>query len=823
MKQKLVLIGNGMAGIRTIEELLKLDESANYEITVFGEEPHTNYNRILLSPVLAGEQKFDDIILNPPEWYNDNGITLHSGDPVTEIDRIHNRVVTASGISMEYDRLIIATGSRPFMLPIPGADLDGVLGFRDIEDVEKMLEVANSHNKAVVIGGGLLGLEAANALMKQGMQVSVVHLMNSLMENQLDMPAADLLKASLEEKGLNFLLEKNTKEITGSNRVTGITFTDGEHLEADLVIMAVGIRPNIDLAKTSGIHCERGILVSDTMQTFDPSIYAVGECVQHRDVCYGLVAPLFEQAKVCANHLANLGYGRYEGSVTSTKLKVTGIELFSAGNFLGDDDSDDIIYRDPGAGVYKKLVIKEGRIDGAVLYGDTIDGAWYFQLMREGTDISSLRDNLLFGQAHLGDSGHGGEKQAMAMSDDAQVCDCNGVCKGDIIKAITTKGLFNLDEVKAHTKAAASCGSCTGLVEQILESTVGGDYSTPEHRPICQCSDFSHDQVRDAIRQQRLMDMASVFQALEWRNTDGCHTCRPAINYYLISTWPEEAKDDSQSRFVNERVHGNIQKDGSFSVIPRIWGGKTTPDELRAIADAAEKFNVGEVNITGGQRINMLGVQKEDLPAMWAFLNERGLVSGHAYGKALRTVKTCVGSTWCRFGTQDSTTLGIELEKMTWGSWMPHKFKMAVSGCPRNCAEATIKDFGVVAIDSGWELHIGGNGGVKVRATDMLCRVTSEEEVMEYCAAFIQIYRENARYLERTAPWVERVGLNYVKERILEDAEGRKALAERFYLSQRIAQFDPWAKLVQDAESHEFTPIKIIEAPIEDQREVAAS
>ncbi|MEW8658213.1 MAG: nitrite reductase large subunit NirB [Candidatus Thiodiazotropha endolucinida] len=823
MKQKLVLIGNGMAGIRTIEELLKLDESANYEITVFGEEPHTNYNRILLSPVLAGEQKFDDIILNPPEWYNDNGITLHSGDPVTEIDRIHNRVVTASGISMEYDRLIIATGSRPFMLPIPGADLDGVLGFRDIEDVEKMLEVANSHNKAVVIGGGLLGLEAANALMKQGMQVSVVHLMNSLMENQLDKPAADLLKASLEEKGLNFLLEKNTKEITGSNRVTGITFTDGEHREADLVIMAVGIRPNIDLAKTSGIHCERGILVSDTMQTFDPSIYAVGECVQHRDVCYGLVAPLFEQAKVCANHLANLGYGRYEGSVTSTKLKVTGIELFSAGNFLGGDDSDDIIYRDPGAGVYKKLVIKDGRIDGAVLYGDTIDGAWYFQLMREGTDISSLRDNLLFGQAHLGDSGHGGEKQAMAMSDDAQVCDCNGVCKGDIIKAITTKGLFNLDEVKAHTKAAASCGSCTGLVEQILESTVGGDYSTPEHRPICQCSDFSHDQVRDAIRQQRLMDMASVFQALEWRNTDGCHTCRPAINYYLISTWPEEAKDDSQSRFVNERVHGNIQKDGSFSVIPRIWGGKTTPDELRAIADAAEKFNVGEVNITGGQRINMLGVQKEDLPAMWAFLNERGLVSGHAYGKALRTVKTCVGSTWCRFGTQDSTTLGIELEKMTWGSWMPHKFKMAVSGCPRNCAEATIKDFGVVAIDSGWELHIGGNGGVKVRATDMLCRVTSEEEVMEYCAAFIQIYRENARYLERTAPWVERVGLNYVKERILEDAEGRKALAERFYLSQRIAQFDPWAKLVQDAESHEFTPIKIIEAPIEDQREVAAS
>ncbi len=822
MKQKLVLIGNGMAGIRTLEELLKLDESDNYEITVFGEEPHPNYNRILLSPVLAGEQKFNDIILNSREWYREHDIRLHSGDPVISIDRVNKRVITASELKIRYDRLIIATGSRPFMLPVPGTELESVLGFRDIEDVEKMLEVARSHKRAVVVGGGLLGLEAANGLLKQGMEVSVVHLMDSLMENQLDKPAAELLKASLEQKGLNFLLEKRTKAITGSERVTGITFDDGEQLEADLVVMAVGIRPNIALAEASGIHCERGIVVSDTMQTFDPSIYAVGECVQHRSRCYGLVAPLFEQAKVCANHLANLGYGRYEGSVTSTKLKVTGIDLFSAGNFLGDDDSDEIVFRDPGAGVYKKLVIKNDRIDGAVLYGDTIDGAWYFQLMREGTDISNLRENLLFGQAHLGDSGHGGENHAMTMSDDAQVCDCNGVCKGEIVKAITTRGLFSLEEVKAHTKAAASCGSCTGLVEQILGSTVGGDYSTPEHKPICPCTDFSHDQVREAIRELKLTDMASAFKALVWRNKDGCHICRPALNYYLISTWPEVARDDSQSRFVNERVHGNIQKDGTFSVIPRIWGGKTTPDELRAIADAAEQFNVGEVNITGGQRINMLGVQKKDLPAIWAFLNERGLVSGHAYGKALRTVKTCVGSTWCRFGTQDSTGMGIDLEKMTWGSWMPHKFKMAVSGCPRNCAEATIKDFGVVAIDSGWELHIGGNGGVKVRATDMLCRVTTEAEVKEYCAAFIQLYREEARYLERTAPWVERVGLNYVKERILDDAEGRKAAAERFHLSQRIAQSDPWAERAQGGEAHEFAPIKVIEAPVEGRLEVAA-
>jgi nitrite reductase (NADH) large subunit len=390
------------------------------------------------------------------------------------------------------------------------------------------------------------------------------------------------------------------------------------------------------------------------------------------------------------------------------------------------------------------------------------------------------------------------------------VCDCNGVCKGDIVKAITSEGLFTVDDVKAHTKAGASCGSCIGLVEQILANTLGGDYSAPEAKPLCACTDFTHDQVRSTIREYELTDKQAVFDKMAWRTPDGCHVCRPAINYYLISAWPGKAKDDAQSRFVNERVHGNIQKDGTFSVIPRILGGRTTPHELRTIAEAAEKFNVGEVNITGGQRINMLGVKKEDLPAMWEFLTERGMLSGHAYGKALRTVKTCVGSTWCRFGTQDSTGLGIKLEEMTWASWMPHKFKMAVSGCPRNCAEATIKDFGVVCVDSGYELHIGGNGGVKVRATDVLCRVTTEEEVKEHCAAFIQLYREEARYLERTAPWIERVGLSDIKKRIVEDAPGRKALYDRFLESQEVAQHDPWTARAKGAEAHEFTPIKQI-------------
>ena len=810
MKEKLVLIGNGMAGIRTLEELFKLEEAERYEVTVFGDEPHPNYNRIMLSPVLAGEKAFDDIILNSHEWYAENGITLHTGDPVVSIDRVKCQVVSVSGKKVPYDRLLIATGSTPFIIPVPGADLDGVIGFRDIKDVELMLESAASHKHAVVIGGGLLGLEAANGLMKNGMDVTVVHLMDKLMERQLDKPAADLLKASLEQGGMKFLMEAQTEAILGDGRVSGVRFADGSEIAADLVVMAVGIRPNFKLASEAGLHCERGIVVNDTMQTFDPKIYAVGECVQHRNQCYGLVAPLFDQARVCANHLAHLGYGRYEGSVTSTKLKVTGIDLFSAGEFNEGEGDETLVLQDAARNIYKKLVIRDNRIKGAVMYGDTMDGTWYFQLLREGTDISEYRSTILFGQHDLGDAGHGDATRIASLSDDAEICGCNGVCKGDIVNAITTKGLFTLDEVRAHTKASASCGSCTGLVESILASTVGEGYSaTPSKKAVCGCTEASHDEVISAIQNDQLKTMAAVFSKLNWKSPDGCATCRPAVNYYLLANWPADYQDDAQSRFINERAHGNIQKDGTYSVVPRMFGGLCTPGDLRAIADVCDKFDVPEMKVTGGQRIDMFGIKKEDLPAMWQDLSAAGFVSGHAYGKAMRTVKTCAGKTWCRFGTQDSTGLGVQLEELTWGSWMPHKFKLAVSGCPRNCAEATIKDFGVVCVDSGYELHIGGNGGIKVRVTDLLCRVETEEEVLEYCGAFTQLYREEAHYLERTAPWVERVGLNHIKQLILEDEAGRKALHQRFKEGQQYAQIDPWKARADGAESNEFTPIKL--------------
>ena len=809
MKEKLVLIGNGMAGVRALEELLKLAPE-QYDITVFGGEPYGNYNRILLSPVLSGEKTIDEIMLNDEQWYIDNGITLHKGKWVESVDRAKRIVLTSDGIEAEYDRLIIATGSNPFIIPIPGNELDGVIAFRDIADVDTMLAAAKkTGGKAVVIGGGLLGLEAANGLMKQGMDVTVVHLMDTLMERQMDKPAGALLKASLEEKGMKFLMEAQTEAVLGKTHVESVRFRDGLEIPADIVVMAVGIKPNIELAEKIGLHCERGIVVNDTMQTFDPRIYSVGECLQHRGQTYGLVAPLFEQAKVCANHLAHLGIARYEGSVTSTKLKVTGIDLFSAGDFVGDDTTEELVLQDPGRGMYKKVVLKDNRIQGAVMYGDTIDGTWYFELMRDKTDVSDFRDNLLFGQAHLGDSGHGDDNRVAAMANTAEICGCNGVCKGDIVDAITRKNLFTLEDVRTHTKASSSCGSCTGLVEALLSHTLGGDYSeSPAKKPLCGCTEHNHDDIRAGIHDQELKSIPAVQAFFEWKTPNGCGKCRPALNYYLLCQWPGEYRDDGQSRFINERAHANIQKDATYSVIPRMWGGITTPQELRAIADAAEKYKVKTVHVTGGQRIGLYGLQKEELPKIWGELNSAGLVSGHAYGKALRTVKTCVGKEWCRFGTQDSTQMGIDLEELSWGSWTPHKFKMAASGCPRNCAEATIKDFGVVCVDSGYELHVGGNGGVKVRATDLLCHVETPGQVLEYCAAYMQLYREEAHYLERTAPWIERVGLTYVKEKIVEDEVGRKALAERFRHAQSFAQDDPWKERAEGGEAHEFTPIK---------------
>ncbi len=792
-KERLVVIGNGMAGCRAVEEILARD-AGRFAVTIFGAEPRVNYNRIMLSPVLAGEKSFDEIVINQAEWYLDNRIELIAGDPVIHIDRELKQVVARSGRVESYDRLLIATGSDPFVIPVPGHNLAGVVTFRDLDDVDKMVAAAEGGGNAVVIGGGLLGLEAAHGLALRGMNVTVLHLMPTLMERQLDEAAGWLLKAELESRGQQIITGADTEAILERDgHVAGVQLKDGREIAADIVVMAVGIRPSTGLAKQAGLEVGRGIVVDDHMVTSDPAVMAVGECVEHRGACYGLVAPLWEMCRALADFATDTPSG-YTGSVTSTKLKVSGIDLFSAGDFAGGEGCEDIVMRDASRGIYKRVIVREDRLVGAVLYGDTADGNWYFDLLRREEDISDIREALIFGQAYASGGALADPNAAVAaLSDDAEICGCNGVSKGQVVACIAG-GAHSLDAVRSGCKASASCGSCTGLVESLLALSLGDDAVESGPKTLCKCTSFTHDDVRRLILEKELRAIPQVMQELHWSTPDGCSSCRPALNYYLLCAWPGKYEDDQKSRFVNERMHANIQKDGTYSVVPRMWGGITNPRELRAIADVVEKYDAPMVKVTGGQRLDIFGIRKEDLPAVWADLNAAGMVSGHAYGKSLRTVKTCVGSEWCRFGTQDSTGLGVTIERMTWGSWMPHKFKIAVSGCPRNCAEATIKDFGIVCVDSGYELHVGGNGGIKVRATDFLCKVETEEQALEMCAAFIQLYREQAHYLERTAPWIERVGLDHVKAALLDDPAAVPALAARFRYSQTFTQDDPWAK-----------------------------
>jgi nitrite reductase (NADH) large subunit len=806
MKQRLVVVGNGMAPGRALERLFEAAPDA-YDVTIFNAEPRVNYDRIMLSPLLSGEKQFEDIIIHGDRWYIERRIMLYKGDKVVAIDRQAKTVTAESGEIAPYDKLMIATGSMPVIIPVPGHDLAGVLTYRDLDDVHAMMLAAQSRGKAVVIGGGLLGLEAAAGLNERGMDVTVVHLMPTLMERQLDASAGYLLKQAVEARGIKVLTGASTKAILGEKRVCAVALADGTEIPADLVVMAVGIRPNAALAKEAGLAVNRGIVVDDHLRSSDPDIYALGECAEVGGACYGLVAPLYDMANVVAAGLAGDQQARFAAVATATRLKVTGINLYSAGDFAEGPDREEIVLRDATAGVYKRLVIRDDAIIGAVLYGDTADGPWFFDLMKRRTDITELRETLIFGQAYQGASPLDPTAAVAALPLEAEICGCNGVCKSKIIDAIADKRLNSVDGVRAHTKASASCGSCTGLVEQLLKLSLGDAYNPAAVAPVCACTELGHDDVRRLIVAKRLMSIPAVMQELEWKTSCGCAKCRPALNYYLLASWPGEYVDDSQSRFINERVHANIQRNGTYSVVPRMWGGVTSAHELRAIADVVEKFCIPTVKVTGGQRIDMLGVRKQDLPAVWADLGKVGLVSGHAYGKALRTVKTCVGTDWCRFGTQDSTGLGIRIEKFMWGSWAPAKVKMAVSGCPRNCAEATCKDVGVVCLDSGYEIHFAGAAGLDIKGTEVLTHVKTEDEALETIVALVQLYREQGRYLERIYKWAKRVGIDSIRASVVENAGKRAALFERFVDSQRFSQKDPWTERASGRDAHEFQPL----------------
>ncbi len=783
-KQRLVIIGGGLSAIALVEELLKLD-AGNLDITMFGAERHGTYNRVLLSQVLTGEKTLNDIMLHDKAWFRAQGIDFRAGAKVKEIKRRGRVVVAEDGSETSYDRAVIATGALPYMPKIIGIGKRGVVSFRNIDDCNSIREIAGKDAKAIVLGGGILGLEAAYALNAMGLKVTIVHIADRLMERQLDGAAAGFLRQALESLGIGVLLGKEAVEVLGDERAMGIKFKDDAVEEAGLIVVSTGIVPNTALASASGIYCEKGIVVSDTMQTYDPAVYAIGECTEHRGRCFGLVGPVFEQARVLADHIAGQSRLIFRPSPQSARLKIPGIELFSAGNIDEGAHVESIEYIDRALRIYKKILVSKNAVRGIILYGDTASAPELFSLLAGKEDISEKRRTLLFQQAT---SGAGGI-DVDAMPDSAIICGCNGITKGAIKDAIRDKGLFSVEEVKAETKAASSCGGCLKLVEAILEASLGANFQGINRTArICPCTQYSRE---DIIKNIKELGLKSVVEVMGWEKV-GCDVCRPAINYYLLMANPHGAVDDSSSRLVNERMHANIQNDNTFSVVPRLYGGVISTKELKKIAEVSEKYGARLVKITGGQRIALIGIKKEDLASVWKDL---GLNSGYAYGKALRTVKTCVGDSYCRYGTQDSLGLGIEMEKKFEGLWMPAKLKLSVSGCPRNCSESSIKDIGIVGITGAWDIFVGGCGGIELKAGERLATVKTKEEAMDIVAAFIQLYREEAEYGERTFKWVGRTGINSIKNIIL-DEKTRSGLIARLNQAAGAVK-EPWKERVE--------------------------
>lgn len=777
-RKKIVVIGNGMAANALLEELLKAGRD-RFRLTVFGKERHAAYNRVLISHLLTGEKSLKDLLFHESGWYGENGIELRTSSPVVRIDRARRVVLAGDGSSAPYDRLVISTGSVPFMPDIPGISLDGVTAFRHADDCEKIRERLRPGARVVVMGGGLLGLEAAGALHSLGMRVTVAHLMERLMERQLDAVSAGMLGEDLERAGIKVLLGRKTAAIEGDGKVESVRFSDGEYAAADLVLVSAGIVPDVSLAKASGIYCERGVVVNDTMQSFDPAVYALGECVQHRGRTFGLVAPIFEQARVVANQLAGDGRKSFKSMPTSARLKVEGIDLYSAGDVcLSGDDS--VEFLDRKARVYKKVIFEGGAIKGIVMYGDSARGPELFRMLSAGEPVDGRRGGLLWDGP--------GAPATSVMPDDTIVCGCKGVTRKMIVEAIEGNGLFSREDIKRETGASGSCGGCAPVVDRILEETLGALFQPALSPSLCGCTAYSREDVLRNIREKELKSVSEVMETLGWQGV-GCEKCRPAINYYVSVVWPGSCHDDATSRLINERAHANIQKDETFSVIPRMYGGVTTPAELRKIAAVAERHKVPLVKITGGQRIALVGVDRGELKAVW---NELGMPSGYAYAKALRTVKTCVGERFCRYGTQDSMGLGIEMERKFSGLWMPAKVKLGVSGCPRSCAESVVKDIGVVGVAGGWEVYAGGCGGIELKGAEKLVSVKTGAEVIEAVSAFLQHYREDAHYGERTFRWVGRRGLSSIRREALEDGEARMALCARMEEAAAHAA-DPWA------------------------------
>ncbi len=812
-KQKLVVIGNGMAGARLVEDIITRDGADQFEFVMFGDEPYGNYNRILLSGVLSGSHDPQDIFINPLAWYEQNNVTLHAGERVVKIDRAAKTIHGANGTVESYDKLAIATGSSAFVPPIDGLYVaqnpqsaihnpqsfkPGVFVFRTLDDCGAITSYAEGSKRAVVIGGGLLGLEAARGLLNLGAEVHVVHLMPHLMDVQLDPIAGATLRRSMEAMGVRVHLNKATTAILGDGCVTGLQFKDGSQLECDMVVISAGIRPSVQLARDAGLTVERGIVVGDGITSVDdPDVFAVGECAQHNGMVYGLVAPLWEQTAVLAERLTGRKpNAEYKGSKVSTKLKVMGIELAVMGVKEARDENDEVVvYTEPGRGIYKKLIVRNGQLAGAMLLGDASTAPALLQAFDRGSLLPENRAELLF--PLMGDAA---QQSVIDLPDEAQICNCNGVSKGAVINAVK-KGCRSIKALCEATRAGTGCGSCKPQVNELLEFAAGDlIVEDPSIHYYVPGVPLRKPELITAVKEKQLKSVSSVFAVLANGKEDPAS--KIGLASLLKTIWHDEYEDERDARFINDRVHANIQKDRTFSVVPRIYGGVTSADELRRIADVADKYNVPMVKITGGQRIDLLGIKKEDLPGVWRDL---GMPSGHAYTKAFRTCKTCVGTEFCRFGVGDSTGLGIEIEKKFQGIEFPHKLKMATTGCPRNCSEATTKDIGAVAIEGGkWEIIVGGAAGSKVRKADLLVTVETHEDALRYIGRFMQYYRERAKYLERTYDFVERIGIEAIRRVLVDDEDGICAELDAGIQAAVNAYVDPWQEAVQPVHPSQF-------------------
>ncbi len=822
-KLKLVVIGNGMAGARVVEEILKRKPEL-FSITMFGAEPYGNYNRILLSNVLNGTQKATEIFMNPLSWYRENGITLHAGVKAVKIDREKKVVVGMpmlpgarpydrassrfpddSKIMEPYDHVILATGSSPFIPLIQGYGAPGTFAFRTLDDCTQIEEYAKKCQKVAVIGGGLLGLEAARGLLTHGVQVTVIEALPQLMKAQLDPEGGRLLQSMMEAMGIHVLCEKLPVKIESEEgQIKRIVFKDGSSLETDMVVVSAGIRPITDIAENSELKIHRGILVNDQMQTSDPKIFALGECVEHRDQLYGLVDPIWEQAKVLADILTDLNpKAAYTGSKLGTKLKVMGVDLASLGEVETSSPTDEVvIYREPQRGLYKKLIIRKNKLVGAILLGETEAFSVLFQLFKEESSIPRKRAELLFGASNVPSLVNVGD-----LPDDAQVCNCHGISKAVIREAIQTQACKSVAQVGQCTKAGKGCGSCKGLIVQLIQAYAGEvGYDSSEHYYVPGIP-LEKSQLIAAIKKKNLKSVSEVFRELAQGKEDAAS--KAGLASLLRSIWNEAYEDERDARFINDRVHANIQRDGTFSVVPRIYGGVTSADELIRIGTVAKKYQVPMVKITGGQRIDLLGVKKEDLPHIWKDL---GIPSGHAYTKAVRTVKSCVGTDFCRYGLGDAIKLAQEIESQFQGIESPHKVKMAVAGCPRNCSEAYVKDVGVVAIEGGkWEIYVGGAAGATVRKADLLCVVENHEEALKYVGRFIQYYREHAKYMERTYGFLERIGIDRLKSILIDNELGLSDLLDAEIQKAIKSYQDPWKEAELPAYPSQFEGPELVQ------------